>query len=171
MPESPVHPSAIGSGTVPKTSSKPSGQPSRDSDSNREAADSPDDDYPKQLHSGKVGYGPAYQLGPTILERVHGLEEQVKGKITHNSETVQRGKERFSGEMKQKQREADMNDADPFANPAEKKEQEQQQKPQDTEPSHVKSEKERAATVAPAGTPAAESQRKSESSSNIKRIG
>ncbi|GLB41006.1 hypothetical protein LshimejAT787_0902210 [Lyophyllum shimeji] len=153
---------AIGSGTVPPTSSRPpAGR------GGGESAREEPGEYPEERHAGKVGYGPAYQVGPSVLEKAHGLREQVQGKISNDSSTVQRGKDRYSGELKRRKREAEMNDADPFANPEEKKEKEQQRDVEEGE----KAEKERAAVVAPGGTPSAENQRRSESQSNIKRIG
>ncbi|KZO95780.1 hypothetical protein CALVIDRAFT_564442 [Calocera viscosa TUFC12733] len=72
----------------------------------------PEEDYPPQLHAGKVGYGPMYQAGPGFADRVGGFKEELKGKITHNAELTQHGHEKMTGELKRKEVEGD--DGNPF---------------------------------------------------------
>jgi hypothetical protein len=69
-----VHPSAVGTGTIPSTDSERAPQPPAEGerpprsapvDQDKEAADSglPGEDYPEQKHAGKIGYGPNYNQG------------------------------------------------------------------------------------------------------------
>ncbi|KAK0235176.1 hypothetical protein EDD85DRAFT_792058 [Armillaria nabsnona] len=106
----PVHPSAIGSGARPDTTQQ--------CDSNaalRATVGSQEhDEYPEQKHTGKVGYGPQYHSGPTFTDKVSGLKEVVKGKITGNQGLVQQGHERKTGELKRKEKQEDIEE-DPFA--------------------------------------------------------
>lgn len=84
-------------------------------------------EYPEQLHAGKVGYGPNYHQGPGFTDKVTGLKEEIKGKVTRKPELVQRGHDRITGELKKKELEEDFK-SDPFANPEEKQEKHQQEK-------------------------------------------
>ncbi|KAK0437836.1 hypothetical protein EV421DRAFT_1907038 [Armillaria borealis] len=106
-----VHPSAIGSDVRPDTTQQ--------SDSNATqrttVGNETHDEYPEQKHTGKVGYGPQYHSGPTFTDKVSGLKEVVKGKITGNQDLVQEGHERQTGELKRKEKQQDMEE-DPFAN-------------------------------------------------------
>ncbi|KZT57028.1 hypothetical protein CALCODRAFT_496685 [Calocera cornea HHB12733] len=80
----------------------------------------PDEDYPPQLHAGKVGYGPAYNQKPGLADRVGGLKEEVEGKMTHNAELAQHGHDKMTGELKRKELEGD--DGSPFEGAKEEKE-------------------------------------------------
>ncbi|KAJ4474342.1 hypothetical protein J3R30DRAFT_3707147 [Lentinula aciculospora] len=70
--------------------------------------------YPEQHHAGAVGYGPNYRQGATLSDKITGLKEELKGKVTKNSELLERGRERKTGELKKKEHEQDMNNMDPF---------------------------------------------------------
>jgi uncharacterized protein YjbJ (UPF0337 family) len=41
------------------------------------------------------------------VEKITGLKEQVKGKVTHNPELVAKGHDRMTGELKHKELEED----------------------------------------------------------------
>ncbi|KAF5381603.1 hypothetical protein D9615_005421 [Tricholomella constricta] len=116
-----VHPSAIGSETQPNTDSisQVSSTSSVDASSTTATVGSNDDVYPEQHHAGKVGYGPNYHQGPTLGDKLKGLEEELKGKITRDRALVEHGRERITGELKAKEREEDLN-KDPFATPEDK---------------------------------------------------
>ncbi|TFK37099.1 hypothetical protein BDQ12DRAFT_713724 [Crucibulum laeve] len=60
------------------------------------------DPYPVQRHAGKVGYGPNYNISASISDRVTGIVEEVRGKITKNPELVRHGHAVFTGEEKRK---------------------------------------------------------------------
>ncbi|CUA73298.1 hypothetical protein RSOLAG22IIIB_05246 [Rhizoctonia solani] len=89
------------------------------------------DQYPPQIHAGKVGYGPHYAevhgKDSGLGAKVTGLKEQLKGKITRNHELEQQGKDRKSGQLAAKQQAED--DA---KNPFENKEEEAAGKPTDS---------------------------------------
>ncbi|RDB26637.1 hypothetical protein Hypma_005540 [Hypsizygus marmoreus] len=162
-----IHPSAVGSGAHPTTS------PSRDlsTDVKPDAKPAPvgsnqDYQYPEQRHAGKVGYGPNYYNGPTIGDKVKGLEEEIKGELMRNPVLVEHGKERITGELRKKQKDQDLNSKDPFETPVEKK----HQSPSKSSSGHEHSTKEQAATVAPHGTHAAEKQSEGEAVDNTKHI-
>ncbi|KAM0748907.1 hypothetical protein T439DRAFT_327417 [Meredithblackwellia eburnea MCA 4105] len=76
------------------------------------------DGYPPQLHAGKVGLGPHYHEGPTLADKMQGVKETIKGKITRDPELAEQGKQRITGELQEKERAEDQAE-DPFA--AEKK--------------------------------------------------
>ncbi|KAK0186524.1 hypothetical protein F5146DRAFT_880523, partial [Armillaria mellea] len=98
-----VHPSAIGAGVRPDTTQK-----NDSNDAQRTTVGSQEhDEYPEQKHAGKVGYGPQYHSGPTLTDKVSGLKEVVKGKITGNQGLVQQGHERQTGELKRKEKQQD----------------------------------------------------------------
>ncbi|CAE6424637.1 unnamed protein product [Rhizoctonia solani] len=67
--------------------------------------------YPPQIHAGKVGYGPHYAevhgKDTGLGAKVTGLKEQLKGKITRNHELEQKGKDRKTGELAAKQQAED----------------------------------------------------------------
>ncbi|EUC59245.1 2OG-Fe(II) oxygenase family protein [Rhizoctonia solani AG-3 Rhs1AP] len=88
--------------------------------------------YPPQLHAGKVGYGPHYAevhgKDTGLGAKVTGLKEQLKGKITRNHELEQKGKERKTGALAAKQQAEDDTN-----NPFQHKEEEGGQNPVDTE--------------------------------------
>ncbi|CAE6488294.1 unnamed protein product [Rhizoctonia solani] len=75
--------------------------------------------YPPQIHAGKVGYGPHYAevhgKDTGLGAKMTGLKEQIKGKITRNHELEQKGKERKTGELAAKQQ-ADDDAKNPFKN-------------------------------------------------------
>ncbi|KAG6916989.1 hypothetical protein DXG01_004333 [Tephrocybe rancida] len=139
--------------SAPRTpSSNDTQSPSLDSE--RTSIGSESNTYPPQMHAGKVGYGPNYQMGATLGDKIKGYEEEIKGRLTHNSKLTEHGKEVASGEVKRKEHEQDLSDTGPFA-------------------SHDKAEKsakEQASTVAPAGSKDAEKE-KGEATSRVKQIG
>ncbi|CAE6444948.1 hypothetical protein RSOLAG22IIIB_13269 [Rhizoctonia solani] len=79
--------------------------------------------YPPQIHAGKVGYGPHYAEihgnNTGLGAKVTGLKEQLKGKITGNHELEQKGKDRMAGKLAAKQQ-----DEDDAKNPFQNKEEE-----------------------------------------------
>ncbi|KAJ3738732.1 hypothetical protein DFH05DRAFT_1516698 [Lentinula detonsa] len=81
---------------------------------NNESAPSTEEDYPEQRHAGAVGYGPNYRQGATLSDKISGLKEELKGKVTKNPELVEHGKEKKTGDLKRKELEEDMNNMDPF---------------------------------------------------------
>ncbi|KAG8919567.1 hypothetical protein FRC02_001559 [Tulasnella sp. 418] len=79
-------------------------------DSEKDHQGAPDSDYPPQLHAGKVGYGPHYAEthGKVSMgEKLSGIELELKGKITHNPELVQKGRDKFTGEAKRREMDED----------------------------------------------------------------
>ncbi|RDB26660.1 hypothetical protein Hypma_005537 [Hypsizygus marmoreus] len=166
-----VHPSAVGSGAQFTTS------PSRDLSTDVKPDAKPasvgsnqDYQYPEQRHAGKVGYGPNYYNGPTIGDKVKGLEEEIKGKLTRNPALVEHGKERITGELKKREREQDLNPThsnDPFETPDEKKHQSLGK----SSSGHERGAKEQAAMMAPHRTNTAEKQSKGEAVDSMKHIG
>ncbi|KAJ7489350.1 hypothetical protein FB451DRAFT_1553185 [Mycena latifolia] len=114
-----VHPSAVGSNTMPDATKT---QPPNNESTNKESveADHLDSAYPEQKHAGKVGLGPNYNQGAGFLDKVTGLKEELKGKVTKNPELVAKGHDRLTGELKHKELEEDAA-KDPFSNPEEKK--------------------------------------------------
>ncbi|KAJ7841045.1 hypothetical protein B0H14DRAFT_2587071 [Mycena olivaceomarginata] len=115
-----VHPSAVSANTQPDATKT---QPENAQESTtKEAAeqDHLDSQYPEQKHAGAVGYGPNYNQGAGFVEKITGLKEQVKGKVTHNPELAAKGHERMTGELKHKELEEEDAKADPFANPEKK---------------------------------------------------
>ncbi|KAK4702857.1 hypothetical protein P7C70_g3361, partial [Phenoliferia sp. Uapishka_3] len=69
--------------------------------------------YPEQKHAGKVGLGPNYKSGATTGDKISGMMDIAKGKITKNPELVQEGEMKKSGVLQQKQR-AEDDAEDPF---------------------------------------------------------
>ncbi|KAJ7054105.1 hypothetical protein C8F01DRAFT_1163946 [Mycena amicta] len=104
-----VHPTAVGTNTVPDSTS--SDDTSTKGQNNSE--------YPEQKHAGAVGYGPNFHAQPGFLDKVTSLKEQVAGKVTGNPDLVTKGHDRWTGELRQKELDADAAE-DPFANPEEK---------------------------------------------------
>ncbi|KAJ3912864.1 hypothetical protein F5877DRAFT_72040 [Lentinula edodes] len=70
--------------------------------------------YPAQHHAGAVGYGPNYRQGPSLTDKLSGLKEELKGKVTKNPQMVEHGKEMKTGEVKRREQQEDMNGLDPF---------------------------------------------------------
>ncbi|KAG6831557.1 hypothetical protein H0H92_009476 [Tricholoma furcatifolium] len=97
------------SGTAPERSDNLSSDTGNTSAQEAEAQESTV--YPPQRHAGKVGYGPAYHIGPTFGERIKGYEEEVKGHLTHDPALTEHGKQLASGEIRRKEREQDMNES------------------------------------------------------------
>ncbi|KAI0314182.1 hypothetical protein OF83DRAFT_1138058 [Amylostereum chailletii] len=64
------------------------------------------DDYPPQLHAGKVGYGPSYGRGVGMGEKIAGVKEEVVGKVLRKPETVEHGHLRRTGELKRQEQDA-----------------------------------------------------------------
>ncbi|KAJ7883406.1 hypothetical protein B0H14DRAFT_3432863 [Mycena olivaceomarginata] len=54
-----------------------------------------------------------------MAEKITGIKEQVKGKVTHNPDLVAKGHDRMTGEFEAQG--VGRGRADPFANPEEKK--------------------------------------------------
>ncbi|KAJ3503455.1 hypothetical protein NMY22_g18246 [Coprinellus aureogranulatus] len=130
----------------------------------------PEGGYPPQLHTGKVGYGPNFHPDPTLGEKWDGLKEEVKGKVKHNPELVQHGKDKISGELKRREREADLND-DPFSNKGEDTGAPAEEQTPGLAKNDHKGQREQAATVAPVGHPDHDMQRKGEAVDRVKHIG
>ncbi|KAG7095210.1 hypothetical protein E1B28_005985 [Marasmius oreades] len=115
--EDPVHPSAIGENTQVNT----------ESNDQSPSASTPDDtSYPPQLHAGAVGYGPNYRQGPTFTDKVTGVKEEIKGKVTRHPDLVQQGHDRRTGELKRRERDED-DGVDPFATPGEDEKKDKEQ--------------------------------------------
>ncbi|KAF7377607.1 Calmodulin-like protein [Mycena sanguinolenta] len=115
-----VHPSAVGANTQPDaTKTQPTNEPEQTNKENVEG-DHLDSTYPEQKHAGAVGYGPNYRQGAGLADKITGIKEQVKGKITRDPALAEKGHDRMTGELKRKELEEDAK-ADPFANPEEKK--------------------------------------------------
>ncbi|KAF8066728.1 hypothetical protein FPV67DRAFT_1496178 [Lyophyllum atratum] len=146
----------------------PAEQPSASVDPSRASINSTSDDEGNQRHAGQVGYGPAYHQGPTLGDKFHGIKEEIKGKITGKPELMEKGRERKTGELARKVRE-EQDRQDPFANPQERQQKLEEEKRAQEE--RDKAAMEEAATVAPAGTPEAEAQRRGEVSYRVKSIG
>ncbi|KAI0045972.1 hypothetical protein FA95DRAFT_1607272 [Auriscalpium vulgare] len=88
------------------------------------------DDYPPQLHSGAVGYGPEYGRGAGLDEKMTGVKEELKGRVLRKPDLVEKGRERRTGELKRKQQEEA--DVSAFEDPGEKEKsgkQDQEQQP------------------------------------------
>ncbi|KAH9481710.1 hypothetical protein JR316_0006237 [Psilocybe cubensis] len=69
---------------------------------NSTSAPGGDTTYPEQLHAGKVGYGPNFRTSPSLGDKIQGLKEELKGKVTRNPDLVQHGKDVKSGEERRK---------------------------------------------------------------------
>ncbi|CAE6443390.1 unnamed protein product [Rhizoctonia solani] len=80
--------------------------------------------YPPQLHAGKVGYGPHYAevhgKESGLGAKLTGVKEQLKGAITRNHELEQKGKDRRTGELTAKER-AEDDAKNPFQHPDDEK--------------------------------------------------
>ncbi|EPQ52589.1 hypothetical protein GLOTRDRAFT_112017 [Gloeophyllum trabeum ATCC 11539] len=107
-------------------------------------------DYPEQRHAGAVGYGPEYHKGATLGDKMSGLTEEVKGKVTRKPDVVEHGREMRTGQLKQKSLE---DDEDPFKKPGAEPSAGAGSTPADD---HAR---EQASTIAPEGTHTAERQR------------
>ncbi|KAF5327531.1 hypothetical protein D9619_004368 [Psilocybe cf. subviscida] len=91
-----------------------------------------EEDLPEQLHAGKVGYGPNYHRGPTLEDKMMGIKEEIKGKLTRNSERVEHGREIKSGKEREKKLTGE-DEPNPFANADEDKDKDKDsEKPGDT---------------------------------------
>ncbi|TNY18598.1 Proteophosphoglycan ppg4 [Rhodotorula diobovata] len=81
-------------------------------------ATEPEGGYPEQMHAGKLGMGPGAPSGGGIADRLKATEEKIKGKLTHNPELVQQGKERQAGILAEKRRQYDAeHEQGAFTNP------------------------------------------------------
>ncbi|KAJ7678122.1 hypothetical protein DFH06DRAFT_901742, partial [Mycena polygramma] len=114
-----VHPSAVGANTQPDATKT---LPNNETPSTNKPSVEGDSTYPEQKHAGAVGYGPNYNPHAGLGDKITGLKEQVKGKISHNPDLVAQGHERVTGDLKKKELQGD-NDPDPFADPEDKKKQ------------------------------------------------
>lgn len=79
-----------------------------------------DKGFPPQRHAGAVGLGPEYAMGASVSEKLEGLKEEIKGKITKRPNLVEHGRELRTGELKRKVR-AQADTHDPFATPDDQK--------------------------------------------------
>ncbi|KAI0266380.1 hypothetical protein BC834DRAFT_823626 [Gloeopeniophorella convolvens] len=128
--------------------------PSRDADSARTeptcqstsggSQDLDQDGYPPQRHAGAVGYGPEYNRGATLEDKMTGVKEEIRGRVTRNPEVAARGHDRRTGEFKKRQQE------DMVGSVHCDKDQSASQTRGTTDPTD--NESARAATVAPGGT-------------------
>ncbi|KAJ3872363.1 hypothetical protein F5051DRAFT_159316 [Lentinula edodes] len=100
--------------TTPSSNTTTTTTPSTDSTPSTTNSNSTSESYPEQHHAGAVGYGPNYRQGPSLTDKLTGLKEELKGKVTKNPGLVEHGKEMKSGEMKKREQEEDMNNLDPF---------------------------------------------------------
>jgi len=81
----------------------------------KEAGDKPalpEQEYPEQKHAGAAGIGPNYAEARgkvTLGERIGGLKEEIKGKVTRNPDLVREGREQRSGEAKRRKLEEENN--------------------------------------------------------------
>ncbi|KAI6038523.1 hypothetical protein EDC04DRAFT_2693803 [Pisolithus marmoratus] len=101
-----VHPSAIEPNTQHEL-------PTSDQFSSDELEDK---GFPPQRHAGAVGLGPEYATTTSFPEKLQGLKDEIKGKISGKPELVEHGRERRTGELKRKERER-ADTQDPFATP------------------------------------------------------
>ncbi|KAF7324710.1 Calmodulin-like protein [Mycena kentingensis (nom. inval.)] len=116
-----AHQSAVGRNVVPETSTRDS---TTNTSTNTNTSEVPEGDYPPQKHAGAVGYGPNWHAKPGFSDKVTAMKEQVFGKVTGNAELSAKGHDRWTGELRQKELAADAAE-DPFANPEEKKAEEE----------------------------------------------
>jgi len=119
------------------------------------------DDYPEQRHAGAVEYGPTYKKGTGMGEKIAGIKDQVKGKITRNPDLVEYGQLRKTGELQR--REEKEKDMDPFASREDKA----------AEPKKLGTDigVRQAATVAPEGMDATKSLSEGRHVKGVKNIG
>ncbi|KAG0697471.1 hypothetical protein DFH29DRAFT_946396 [Suillus ampliporus] len=114
MSSSTAHPSAVGTNTQPKRRSTVSSTAKAPTQSASEPSSTNDSQLPPQRHAGAVGLGPAYNQGVGLGDKISGLQEEIKGKITKNPELVEHGREKRSGALKKKeQKEQDVKE-NPF---------------------------------------------------------
>ncbi|KAF8880522.1 hypothetical protein BD779DRAFT_1446184 [Infundibulicybe gibba] len=149
-----VHPSAVGSATQPTN-----GSSQQNLDGNEQSSELDAEGYPPQKHAGKVGYGPQYHQGADLGDKMTGVKEEIKGKLTRNQGLAQQGKERRTGILKQKELEQS---SSPDTGPT-----------KGTGPTSGPEDKrngEQAATVAPEGTRDAEAQRQGGNAEGTKQI-
>ncbi|KAI0266381.1 hypothetical protein BC834DRAFT_125913 [Gloeopeniophorella convolvens] len=106
------------------------------------------DGYPPQRHAGVVGYGPNYNRGATMGDKLTGVKEEIRGHVTRNPEVAARGHDRRTGELKR--REHEQEDTRISSETPEEKVQPATQTRSTTDP--IDDEGARAATVAPGGT-------------------
>jgi len=141
--ESDVHPSAVGSNTQPETRTNGSKTMS-------------EDELPPQRHAGAVGLGPQYGTGTGFVDKIGGLQEELKGKMLKKPDVAQHGHDRRTGELKKKEKEMDdqTNPLDPAQRSGSMKDE--------------KSEREEAATIAPQGTEEAQEQRDEGNAEGVK---
>ncbi|KAJ7472326.1 hypothetical protein B0H11DRAFT_1729718 [Mycena galericulata] len=106
-----VHPSAVGSHNMPDATKT---QPPNDRSTDKDNVDQDhlDSQYPEQKHAGAVGYGPNYNQKAGFLDKVTGLKEEFKGKVTKNPDLAAKGHDRMTGELKHKELEEE--DVRPF---------------------------------------------------------
>jgi len=61
------------------------------------------EEYPPQLHTGKVGYGPNYHQGPTTSDKFTGFKEEIVGGVKRDQELKQHGHDLRTGEIKRRE--------------------------------------------------------------------
>ncbi|KAH7914324.1 hypothetical protein BJ138DRAFT_1000304 [Hygrophoropsis aurantiaca] len=144
--ESDVHPSAVGSNTQPETRTNGSKTMS-------------EDELPPQRHAGAVGLGPQYGTGTGFVDKIGGLQEELKGKMLKKPDVAQHGHDRRTGELKKKEKE--MVSTDDQTNPLDPAKRSGSMKDE-------KSEREEAATIAPQGTEEAQEQRDEGNAEGVK---
>ncbi|KAH9950791.1 hypothetical protein B0H21DRAFT_776470 [Amylocystis lapponica] len=140
-----------------------------------------EEDYPEQRHAGAVGYGPDYAKGAGAGDKFAGIFEEAKGKVLRKPEVVEHGRERRTGELKEKEKAQADQSEDPFAKAGGEKPVKEDapskvpanknatsQGPQDPADQHAR---ERASTVAPEGTAKADVQRQGEAVNGYRNIG
>ncbi|KAH7920841.1 hypothetical protein BV22DRAFT_1107486 [Leucogyrophana mollusca] len=150
-----VHPSAVGSNT----------QPTKPSSTANGSTTFGDDDLPPQRHAGAVGLGPEYAKGAGFVDKIGGLQEELKGKILRKPDIAQHGHERRTGELKKKEGEEDSDDQAHSPNEA------PIPKPGDEDANpREKDEKAQAATIAPEGTEQAQKQSEGGNVEGVKTI-
>lgn len=79
-----------------------------------------DKGFPPQRHAGAVGLGPEYAMGASVSEKLEGLKDEIKGKITGKPQLVEHGRELRTGELKRKEK-AQADAHDPFTTSGDQK--------------------------------------------------
>lgn len=121
-PSTAPKPDSFSNDNTTNSPSQSSNAPKSPSGSASQSQAPPDEDvsYPEQKHAGKVGYGPNYRKTPvrcvllsachsstyycpkTLEEKIEGLKDELKGKVTRKPELVEHGRQILSGEEKRK---------------------------------------------------------------------
>ncbi|KJA19496.1 hypothetical protein HYPSUDRAFT_217604 [Hypholoma sublateritium FD-334 SS-4] len=177
MPSTDTVPTTGSGAQNPPASSQPTAT-DPDDVANADALDDPS--LPEQHHAGRVGYGPNYRTGPTLEDKISGIKDELKGKLTRNPDLVAHGRDVASGEARRRAL-AGEDEPNPFESVDEGKEGSKSSEKDDrkdtgpavpaaagsappapastADPIPGKGAQQQAATVAPEGTGAAERQR------------